>query len=117
MAKRSIDEEIALEEKHNQERRSRFRDAAKKFASRVASVPSVQEVALCGSMVTEDPYPNDIDLAIVVDSLADLPIVARAARQISSTYHGWEVFVFQPGRSYIGPNLSAEAVSNRDSPL
>ncbi len=98
----SINEQIALEEKHCQERRSRFREAANRFASKVAPLQSVQEVALCGSMVTEDPYPNDIDLAIVVDSLADLPIIARAARQISSTYHGWEVFVFQPGRSYIG---------------
>ncbi|MBI4487967.1 MAG: zinc-ribbon domain containing protein [Deltaproteobacteria bacterium] len=53
-------------------------------------------------MVTEDLYPNDIDLAVVVGSLVDLPIIARVARQISSTYHGWEVFVFQPDRSYIG---------------
>ncbi len=102
MANLSVDGQIALEEKHYQERRQRFREAAKTFASKVASLRSVQEVALCGSMVTEDPYPNDIDLAIVVGSLTDLPIIARAARQISSTYHGWEVFVFRPDRSYIG---------------
>jgi len=102
VAQSSIDGQMALEEKHYQERRLRFREAAKTFASKVASLRSVQEVALCGSMVTEDPYPNDIDLAVVVDSVADLSHIARTARQISSTYHGWEVFVFQPGRSYIG---------------
>lgn len=102
MAKLSISEQLAQEEKHNQERRHRFREAAKKFVAKAAALSSVQEVALCGSMVTEDPYPNDIDLAIVIESFADLSAIARAARQISSTYHGWEVFVFSPDRTYLG---------------
>ncbi|MGH7772602.1 MAG: zinc-ribbon domain containing protein [Candidatus Binatia bacterium] len=102
MAKLSIKEQAALEEKLCQERRQRFREAAERFASKAASLQNVHEVALCGSMVTDDPYPNDIDLAIVVDSLAELSVIARAARQISSTYHGWEVFVFRPERAYVG---------------
>ncbi len=55
MGNPSINEQIALEEKHCQERRRRFREAANRFASKVASLLSVQEVALCGSMVTDDP--------------------------------------------------------------
>lgn len=102
MARLSLIEQIAEQEKHDRERKQRFRKAAKTFAGKLASRKSVQEVALCGSMVTEDPYPNDIDLAIVVDSLNELPVIARAARQISSTYHGWEVFVFRPDRTYLG---------------
>ncbi|MGH7844251.1 MAG: zinc-ribbon domain containing protein [Candidatus Binatia bacterium] len=102
MAKLSISEQMAEQEKHDRERKQRFREASKTFAGKLASRKSVQEVALCGSMVTKDPYPNDIDLAIVVDSPDELPVIARAARQISSTYHGWEVFVFQPNRSYAG---------------
>ena len=62
------------------------------FVKRPVGDKGVCEVALCGSMVTEDPYPNDVDLAIVVESLDDLPKLARCARQIISTYHGWEVF-------------------------
>ena len=102
VAKLSISEQIAEQEKHDSERKQRFREAAKAFAGKLASRESVQELALCGFMVTQDPYPNDIDLAIVVDSLDELPVIARAARHVSSTYHGWEVFVFQTNRTYAG---------------
>jgi hypothetical protein len=102
MVKRSITEQLAEQERHDRQRKERFRDAAKTFAGKVAALSSVHDVALCGSMVTQDPYPQDIDLAIVIDSFSDLPLIARAGRQISSTYHGWEVFVFQLDRTYAG---------------
>lgn len=62
----------------------------------------MQEVILAGSMASDDPYPNDIDLAVVLTDVAELPRIARAARQMSSVYHGWEVFVFTPDRRYLG---------------
>lgn len=84
------------------ERQQRLRRAAEEFAHKASAVPSVDEVVLAGSMATDDPYPNDVDVAIVIHDLADLPQIARAARQMSSHYHGWEVFVFAPDRTYLG---------------
>ena len=77
---------------YNSQRRERLLLAAREFAEKVKGIPGVCKVALCGSMVTEDPYPIDVDLAVVAESLDDLPKLARCARRISSTYHGWEVF-------------------------
>ncbi len=102
MAKLSMSERLTEQERSDRKRKERFFEAARAFASKVAGLVSIREVALCGSIVTEDPYPQDIDLAIVIDSFNDLPLIARAARQISSIYHGWEVFVFRRDRSYVG---------------
>ena len=102
MVKLSISERLAEQERNDRKRKERLFEAAKTFARKCAGSTNIHEVALCGSMVTEDPYPQDIDLAIVVDSFSDLPLIARAARQITSTYHGWEVFVFRPDRTYAG---------------
>lgn len=63
---------------------------------------SVQEVVLCGSMAAGDPYPGDIDLAVVLSHSDELPGLARFCRQISSTTHAWEVFVFGTDRKYLG---------------
>ena len=90
------------ESHYNKERREKLLQAAQEFAEKIKDSPSICEVALCGSMVMDDPYPNDIDLAIVIDSLEDFPKIAKCARQISSSYHGWEVFVFKPSRTYLG---------------
>lgn len=87
---------------YDQQRRTRFYEAARLFAERVQLLPTVQEVVLCGSMATLDPYPLDLDLAVVVSSLEELPQIARRARQMSCYYHGWEVFVFTPDRRYLG---------------
>jgi len=102
MAKLSISEELLEQERNDRRRKECLLEAAKIFARKLAGLTSVYEIALCGSMVTEDPHPQDIDLAIVIDSFNELPLIARAARQISSTYHGWEVFVFRPDRTYAG---------------
>lgn len=102
MARLSISEQLAEQERTDRKRKKRLFEASKTFARKVAGLTSIHEVALCGSMVTEDPHPQDIDLAIVVNSFSDLPLIARAARQISSTYHAWEVFVFRLDRTYAG---------------
>ena len=80
----------------------RFTQAAQHFAEKAKNLASVQEVVLCGSMAAGDPYPGDIDLAVVLSELDELPQLARFCRQISSTTHAWEVFVFNGDRKYLG---------------
>gem|GEM_PF-791352 len=80
----------------------RFIQAAQRFASKAKNLPTVREVVLCGSMAAGDPYPGDIDLAVVLSNLDDLPQLARFCRQISSATHAWEVFIFNTDRKYLG---------------
>ncbi|MFX4263452.1 zinc-ribbon domain containing protein [Pelotomaculum propionicicum] len=80
----------------------RFCQAAQNFTNKAKNLASVQEVVLCGSMASDDPYPLDIDLAVVLDGLHELSQLARFCRQISSVTHAWEVFVFNTGREYLG---------------
>ena len=84
------------------QQKERFRKAAHDLANKVKILSSVQEVVLCGSMASDDPYPQDIDLAVVLSNLSELPQLARFCRQISSVTHAWEVFVFDTNRKYLG---------------
>lgn len=80
----------------------RFFQAAQQFANKAKNLESVQEVVLCGSMAVGDPNPGDLDLAVVLSHIDELPGLARFCRQISSTTHAWEVFVFNTDRRYLG---------------
>ncbi|MFZ5632984.1 MAG: zinc-ribbon domain containing protein [Bacillota bacterium] len=86
----------------NHQQKIRFRQAALDFANKAKNLSSVQEVVLCGSMASDDPYPQDIDLAVVLSDLHELPQLSRFCRQMSSATHAWEVFVFNTGRKYLG---------------
>ncbi len=81
---------------------TRLRQAANEFAKRTESIQSVQEVALFGSLAKGDPYPKDIDLAVIVSSLDHIPALARAARKMSSLFHNWDVFLFDSRLNYMG---------------
>jgi hypothetical protein len=76
--------------------------AAKEFAEKSAKLSTVLEIAIVGSTAGNDPYPNDLDLAIVVRNLDELPIIAKYSRQISKYYHAWDVFLFDDTISFIG---------------
>ena len=60
MVRLSISERLAEQERNDRKRKERLFEAAKTFARKCAGSTNVHEVALCGSMVTEDPYPQDI---------------------------------------------------------
>jgi len=90
------------EVKINLEKRKRPVKGVEEFVSKMRALPTVLELVLIGSLASEDPYPNDIDLAIFLKDLHDVPSIAKFARQISSRYHGWEVFVFSYDLKYFG---------------
>lgn len=81
---------------------SRLRQAATEFAQRAEGIESVQEVALFGSLTKGDPYPKDLDLAVILTKLDQIPTLARAARKMSSHFHNWDVFVFDSHLNYVG---------------
>ena len=61
---------------------------------KASKLSSPLEIAIVGSVAGGDPYPNDLDLALILDNLDELKKIAKYARQMSSYYHGWEVFLF-----------------------
>ena len=55
-----------------------------------------------GSVAGGDPYPDDLDLAIIISNLYEIATVAKYARQMSRHYHGREVFLFDDDLSLMG---------------
>ncbi|MCI0493853.1 zinc-ribbon domain containing protein [candidate division KSB1 bacterium] len=104
---------------------TRLHQAAIEFAHRAESIDSVSEIALCGSLAKGDPYPKDIDLAVILSSLNDIPALARAARKMSPLFHNWDVFVFDSRLNYVGrlchrrecPGKSVDCIGCGDMPF
>jgi len=79
-----------------------LRVAANEFAEKVHKLSSLLEIAIIGSVAGDDPYPNDLDLVIIIRNLEEITTIAKYARQMSRHYHGWEVFLFYEDVSLIG---------------
>jgi len=79
-----------------------LRVAANEFAEKVHKLSSPLEIAIIGSVAGNDPYPNDLDLVIIIRNLEEITTIAKYARQMSRHYHGWEVFLFDENVSLIG---------------
>jgi len=79
-----------------------LRVAANEFAEKVHKLSSPLEIAIIGSVAGDDPYPNDLDLVIIIRNLEEITTIAKYARQMSRHYHGWEVFLFDEDVSLIG---------------
>jgi predicted nucleotidyltransferase len=79
-----------------------LRDAARQFMQKAQSLPEVAEIVLCGSVAGNDPYPSDLDLAIILTTFDILEDLAKYARQMSSIAHNWEAFVFDDQLTYRG---------------
>jgi predicted nucleotidyltransferase len=104
---------------------TRLRQAAIEFAQRAESIETVLEIALFGSLAKGDPYPKDIDLAVIVSSLDNISALARTARKMRSLFHNWDVFVFNSNLNYVGrlchrkqcPSGSVECIGCGDIPF
>jgi len=79
-----------------------LRVAANEFAEKIHKLSSPLEIAIIGSVASPDPYPNDLDLVIIIRNLEEITTIAKYARQMSRHYHGWEVFLFDENVSLIG---------------
>jgi hypothetical protein len=79
-----------------------LRFAANEFAEKTHKLSSPLEIAIIGSVAGDDPYPNDLDLVIIIRNLEEITTIAKYARQMSRHYHGWEVFLFDENVSLIG---------------
>jgi len=79
-----------------------LRVAANEFAEKVHKLSSPLEIAIIGSVAGNDPYPNDLDLVIIIRNLEEITTIAKYARQMSRHYHGWEVFLFDENVSLLG---------------
>ncbi len=79
-----------------------FRVAANEFAEKVHKLSSPLEIAIIGSVAGDDPYPNDLDLVIIIRNLKEIAAIAKYARQMSRYHHGWEVFLLDEDVSLIG---------------
>lgn len=79
-----------------------LRVAANEFTEKVHKLSSPLEIAIIGSVAGDDPYPNDLDLVIIIRNLEEVTAIAKYARQMSRHYHGWEVFLFDEDVSPLG---------------
>jgi len=79
-----------------------LRDAGKEFAEKARGLQSLLEIAIIGSVAGNDPYPNDIDLAVIVRSLEEIEALAKYARQISRRHNSWDVFLFDEKLIHLG---------------
>ncbi len=79
-----------------------LRGAAVQFTQRAQGLAEVAEIVLCGSVAGNDPYPSDLDLAIILTTFDSLESLAKYARQMSSISHNWDVFVFDTELTYRG---------------
>ena len=84
------------------DKNEKLRDAAEEFAEKVHKLSSAIEIAIVGSVAGGDPYPNDLDLVVIVCNLDDITSIAKFARQMSRYYHGWKVFLFDEDLRLIG---------------
>lgn len=79
-----------------------LRTAAEEFTEKARELSTVLEIALVGSVAGGDPYPGDLDLAVVVRNLDELAILARYARQMSRYHSSWDVFLFDESLASLG---------------
>lgn len=86
----------------NLDRRKNLQKVAEEFSNKLKTLKNVSEVGLAGSLASDDEYPNDIDVFIFLKNFDEIHMIAKFARQMSSIYHGWEVFVFSEDLEYLG---------------
>jgi hypothetical protein len=76
------------------EKNELLRTAAREFTEKIQKLSTPLELAIVGSVAGNDPYPNDLDIALILRNLNESSTIAEYARQISKWYHAWDVFLF-----------------------
>ena len=79
-----------------------LRKAAGEFAAKTSVLSSVLEIALVGSVVRRKESLKDVDIAVMVQDLSEIPIIAKFGRQISKYYPSWDLFLFSTDFRYLG---------------
>ena len=77
-----------------------FIQVAKEFTDRIKALDALDEAAIFGSVAGGDQYPSDVDIAVFLNSLADIPQIARVKREMD-TANALDLFVFNQ-RAFIG---------------
>ena len=76
------------------------------FVRQAAQMSGVEQIALLGSLTTEEPDPKDADLLVTVTDGMDLTPLAAAARRLRGhlqSYNlGADVFLADPEGNYLG---------------
>lgn len=76
------------------EKNKLLRTAATQFAEKTQKLSTPLELAIVGSVAGNDPYPNDLDIALILRTLDDISTIATYARQIGKWHHAWDIFLF-----------------------
>ncbi len=84
------------------EKNTLLRDAAAQFAEKTQKLSTPLELAIVGSVAGNDPYPNDLDIALILRTLDEISMIATSARQMSKWHHAWEVFLFDEDIKFRG---------------
>ena len=79
-----------------------LREAAGDFTNKASMLSSVLEIAIAGSVAGGDPYPNDLDISLILNNIEELAQISKYARQMSRYYHSWEVFLFDKNLLHLG---------------
>lgn len=76
------------------------------FVRAACELPGVRRIALIGSLTTDEPDPNDVDMLVTVADEADLAPLATLGRKLQghaqSFNRGGEVFLADPHGNYLG---------------
>ena len=76
------------------------------FVRAASQLPGVTRIALIGSLTTDEPEPNDVDILVTVTDEADVAPLATLGRRLNghaqSFGRGGEVFLANPQGDYLG---------------
>ena len=76
------------------------------FVRAASALPGVLQIALIGSLTTDEPNPKDVDMLVTVADDADLAPLAKLGRKLQGyaqgINRGGEVFLADPQGNYLG---------------
>jgi len=67
-----------------------LRTAVDEFTKKVSKLSSLLEIAIVGSVAGSDPYPNGLNLALIVDNLNKIEFLCSMEELIQNIIYGFE---------------------------